>query len=63
MRVVVVTGGASGLGEAIVNRLASEGDRVVVADVDEPRARQIEDNLLAAGLAAESVTVDVTSGA
>ena len=38
-RVVVVTGGASGLGEAIVSRLASDGDRVVVADVDEPRAR------------------------
>jgi meso-butanediol dehydrogenase/(S,S)-butanediol dehydrogenase/diacetyl reductase len=61
MRVVVVTGGASGIGETIVNRFASDGDRVVVADIDELRARQVADNLTAAGLPAESETVDVTS--
>lgn len=33
-RVVVVTGGAGGIGLATVRRLASEGARVVVADVD-----------------------------
>jgi NAD(P)-dependent dehydrogenase (short-subunit alcohol dehydrogenase family) len=60
-RVVVVTGGASGLGEAIVSRLASDGDRVVIADVDEPRAQQIADNLTAAGHLADAMTVDVTS--
>jgi len=56
-----VTGGASGLGEAIVNRLATDGDHVVVADVDEPRARLVVDNLVAAGLWADMATVDVTS--
>ena len=60
-RVVVVTGGASGVGEAIANRFASDGDLVVVADVDELRGRQVADNLTAAGLPAESETVDVTS--
>ena len=60
-RVVVVTGGASGVGEAIANRFASDGDFVVVADVDELRGRQVADNLTAAGLPAESETVDVTS--
>jgi NAD(P)-dependent dehydrogenase (short-subunit alcohol dehydrogenase family) len=60
-RVIVVTGGASGLGEAIVSRFASDSDLVVVADVDELRARQVADNLIAAGLPAESETVDVTS--
>jgi NAD(P)-dependent dehydrogenase (short-subunit alcohol dehydrogenase family) len=60
-RVSLVTGGASGLGEAIVNRLASDGDHVVVADVDELRARLVVDNLVAAGLWADMVTVDVTS--
>jgi meso-butanediol dehydrogenase / (S,S)-butanediol dehydrogenase / diacetyl reductase len=60
-RVIVVTGGASGLGEAIVSRFASDNDLVVVADVDELRARQVADNLTAAGLPAESETVDVTS--
>jgi NAD(P)-dependent dehydrogenase (short-subunit alcohol dehydrogenase family) len=34
-RVAVVTGGASGIGLATVRRLAAEGARVVVADVDE----------------------------
>jgi NAD(P)-dependent dehydrogenase (short-subunit alcohol dehydrogenase family) len=33
-RVAVVTGGASGIGLATVRRLASEGARVVVADLD-----------------------------
>jgi len=61
VRIVVVTGGASGLGEAIAYRFAADGDRVVVADVDELRARQVADNLGAAGLRAESETVDVTS--
>jgi NAD(P)-dependent dehydrogenase (short-subunit alcohol dehydrogenase family) len=60
-RVVVVTGGASGLGEAIVSRMAGDGDRVVIADVDEPRALQIADNLAAAGRPADAMTVDVTS--
>jgi NAD(P)-dependent dehydrogenase (short-subunit alcohol dehydrogenase family) len=33
-RVAVVTGGASGIGLASVRRLASEGARVVVADLN-----------------------------
>jgi meso-butanediol dehydrogenase / (S,S)-butanediol dehydrogenase / diacetyl reductase len=60
-RIIVVTGGASGLGEAIVNRFASKGDFVVVADSDELRGRQVADNLTAAGMPAEAETVDVTS--
>ena len=32
--VAIVTGGGSGLGEAICHRLADDGHRVVVADLD-----------------------------
>jgi NAD(P)-dependent dehydrogenase (short-subunit alcohol dehydrogenase family) len=60
-RVAIVTGGASGLGEAIASRFASDGDHVVVADIDETRARQVADNLRAASRRAEAMTVDVTS--
>jgi NAD(P)-dependent dehydrogenase (short-subunit alcohol dehydrogenase family) len=60
-RVTLVTGGASGLGEAIVSRFAADGDRVVIADIDELRARQIADNLTAVSRRAEAMTVDVTS--
>ncbi|HET9977699.1 MAG TPA: glucose 1-dehydrogenase [Burkholderiaceae bacterium] len=37
-KVALVTGGASGLGEAIARRLASEGATVIVADLNEPAA-------------------------
>jgi NAD(P)-dependent dehydrogenase (short-subunit alcohol dehydrogenase family) len=39
----VVTGGASGIGAAVVRRLASEGATVVIADIDEPGARRHAD--------------------
>jgi NAD(P)-dependent dehydrogenase (short-subunit alcohol dehydrogenase family) len=35
-RVVVVTGGARGIGDAIVRRMVSEGARAVVPDLDDP---------------------------
>lgn len=60
-RVVIVTGAASGLGEAIAGRLATTGDTVVVADLDERRTEQVADNLTAAGRDAEPMTVDVTT--
>jgi NAD(P)-dependent dehydrogenase (short-subunit alcohol dehydrogenase family) len=35
---VLVTGGASGLGEALVHRFAARGDRVLSADLSEPHS-------------------------
>ncbi len=60
MSISVITGGASGLGEAIARRLANDGGTVIVADVDERGGQQVADNFKAAGLAVEAETVDVT---
>ena len=60
MSIAIVTGGASGLGEAIAFRLARDAMQVVVADIDEDRARQVSDNLRAAGLRSDWETCDVT---
>jgi NAD(P)-dependent dehydrogenase (short-subunit alcohol dehydrogenase family) len=54
-RVAVVTGGGSGIGLASVRRLASEGARVVVADVDADSGKAASDEV--GGL---FVQVDVT---
>ena len=40
-RIAVVTGGASGIGEACARDLAARGALVVVADIDEPRAQAV----------------------
>ena len=40
-RIAVVTGGASGIGEACARDLADRGARVVVADIDEARAQAV----------------------
>lgn len=41
--IVLVTGGANGIGRATVERLYAEGARVVVADVEVDRARELAD--------------------
>jgi hypothetical protein len=50
--VALVTGGASGMGAAVFQRLSSDGHRVVVADLDEAAAAQV-----AADLPGEAVAV------
>jgi meso-butanediol dehydrogenase/(S,S)-butanediol dehydrogenase/diacetyl reductase len=59
-RVVIVTGGAGGIGAAACRAIAAEGGRVVVADLDAPAARTVADGIVANGGLATSVGVDVT---
>ena len=56
--VALVTGGASGLGEATVRRLAAGGARVIIVDRDEKRGPQLAAEL---GEQARFVKADVTS--
>ena len=59
-RVVVVTGGASGIGAAIARGCAAEGAAVVVADRDEPAAIAVVEGIEGDGGRALAVRVDVT---
>ena len=59
-KVAVVTGGASGIGYAIAERLSRAGARVVVADRDEESAIAAAERPGAAGGEAVSVRTDVT---
>jgi NAD(P)-dependent dehydrogenase (short-subunit alcohol dehydrogenase family) len=57
-KVVVVTGGASGLGEATARLMHAEGAMVVLSDIQDERGRQIGDEL---GDRARYVHCDVSS--
>ncbi|MET4701346.1 2-hydroxycyclohexanecarboxyl-CoA dehydrogenase [Constrictibacter sp. MBR-5] len=48
-KVAVVTGGASGIGEATVRRFVAEGARVAFADRDAERGRSVAAEIAAAG--------------
>lgn len=60
-RVVIVTGGAGGIGRATVLACATEGARVVVADLDEEGGRDVTRQADAAGPGSRFQRVDVSS--
>jgi NAD(P)-dependent dehydrogenase (short-subunit alcohol dehydrogenase family) len=57
--VAVITGAGSGIGRATALALARRGSRIVVTDVDEPRAAAVAAEIVAAGGAAIAVPCDV----
>src|SRR5690606_27870890 len=58
-KVAIVTGGASGIGAAVVEKFAGNGAKVVVADFDEVGGRAMVDKLTADGKTASFFKVDV----
>jgi NAD(P)-dependent dehydrogenase (short-subunit alcohol dehydrogenase family) len=48
-RVAVVTGAASGIGLGLAGRLAAEGTRMVMADVEEPALHEAAGKLTGQG--------------
>lgn len=62
-KVAIVTGAAKGIGKAISRVLASEGAKVVLADIDEAQGRATVDELRQEGHEVDFIRVDVSKKA
>ena len=62
-KIVIVTGAASGFGEAIAKRFAAEGGKVLVADVDAAGGERVGGSIRDAGGQAVFVRTDVSKAA
>lgn len=62
-KVVIVTGGAHGIGEATALEFAKEGAQVAIADVNEEAGRRVESELNRLGPSGLLVVADVAKGA
>ncbi len=60
-RVAIVTGGASGIGEAVVKELATGGSKVVVADRDKVGIERVVNEVKLSGGDAAGFEIDVAS--
>jgi 3-oxoacyl-[acyl-carrier protein] reductase len=59
-KTIIVTGAGSGIGEGIARRLAEEGAKVVVNDIDAAQGRKVTDSIGSAGGQASFFAADVT---
>jgi NAD(P)-dependent dehydrogenase (short-subunit alcohol dehydrogenase family) len=62
-RVALITGAGRGMGRASAERIAADGARVVVNDLDEARAAEVADRLVSEGAEAMGVAADVSDAA
>ncbi len=59
-KVVLVTGGATGIGEAVVRRFSAQGSRVAFLDIKDAEGRALEAELQAAGADVRYEHADLT---
>ena len=59
-KVVIVTGGASGIGQAVVERLARDDFTVVILDINEEGGKQVAAEIQGRGKPAAFIALDVT---
>src|SRR5437867_13064265 len=59
-KVVIVTGAAQGIGEAVARAFSDHGAHVIIADLNAAGAEQLAGNLSRSGLSVRGVAVDVT---
>jgi NAD(P)-dependent dehydrogenase (short-subunit alcohol dehydrogenase family) len=60
-KVAIVTGGASGIGRAVVKMMVAEGARIVVADLQEEQGKEIVSDIKSGGNDALFVPTNVSS--
>jgi 2-hydroxycyclohexanecarboxyl-CoA dehydrogenase len=59
-KTALITGGASGIGKATVLEFARSGARVICADINEAKAKEVAEEAAKTGQAAEAVAVDLS---
>jgi NAD(P)-dependent dehydrogenase (short-subunit alcohol dehydrogenase family) len=62
-KVVIVTGGSSGIGEAVVKRFVQDNAKVVVSDINQKLGQALVDSIKAAGCNAAYFQADVADPA
>jgi NAD(P)-dependent dehydrogenase (short-subunit alcohol dehydrogenase family) len=60
-KVAIVTGGASGIGRAIVRAIASEGAKITIADINIKSAKKVADEIKKLGEGSIAVRTDVSN--
>lgn len=59
-KVVIMTGGASGIGKTVVEELGRRGATVIVSDINESGAHEVAESINKAGGRAQATQLDVT---